>query len=124
MPEELEAIRRGLSALGDPRAAGTPSRCFQGIAQKARGSCFSFSSPKEEKHTKPPTTKSTAAASVGADAESTEPVSAGTDQPTDAGDRARIARAAAPSSRNRVLSGLRAIVLTLPTAVSPAARGS
>ena len=47
VPEEPEAIRRGLSALGDPRATGTPSRCFQGIAQKARGSCFSFSSPSQ-----------------------------------------------------------------------------
>ena len=48
MPEEPEAIRRGLSAL-DPRATGTPTRCFQGIAQKARGSFFGFSSRSEEK---------------------------------------------------------------------------
>ena len=59
MREELEAIRRGFSVLGDPRAVGTPSK---GIAQKARGPCFGFSSPKtkSEEKTKPPTTQSTA----------------------------------------------------------------
>ena len=94
MPEEPEAIRRGLSALGDPRATGTPSRCFQGIAQKARGSCFGFSSPttyNEEKHTKPPTTKSTATASVGVES-LTEPASEGNDPPPDSADPARSVR--------------------------------
>ena len=109
VPEEPETIRRGLSALGDPRATGTPSRCFQGIAQKARGSCFGFSSAKardEEKHTKPPTTKSTATASVGVES-LTELASEGKELPTDSGDPARSVRVAAPSSRNRVSSASR-----------------
>ena len=103
MPEEPEAIRRGLPALGDPRATGTPSRCFQGIAQKARGSCFGFSSRKardEEKHAKPAT------ASVGVES-LTEPASEGNELPADSGDPARSVRVAAPSSRNRVSSVLR-----------------
>ena len=46
MPEEPEVIRRGLSALGDPRATGTPARCFQGIAQKTRGLILAFPLPR------------------------------------------------------------------------------
>ena len=60
----------------------------------------------EEKHTKPPTTKSTATASVGVES-LTEPASEGNEPPADSGDPARSVRVAAPSSRNRVSSASR-----------------
>ena len=45
VPEEPEAIRRGLSALGEPHATGRPSRCFQGIAGKQEVPVLGFILP-------------------------------------------------------------------------------
>ena len=100
MPEEPEANSRGLSALGGPRATGTPWH-----SPESKGFLFRFSSPKAdgEERTKPPTTQSTATASVSVGC-LTEPMSDGSGKPPDAGDPARSVRDAAPSSRNRVSS--------------------
>ena len=67
------------------------ARLQDAFRELARGSCFGFSSPKarsEEKPTKPPTTKSTATASVGVES-LTEPASEGNEQLADSGEPAR-----------------------------------